>query len=234
MNNMIFVKSSMNITVISLKEMSSFTKNYYYLIFDDISRECLLIDPAGEMDKLDKIIKNYKLSLKAVLITHTHPDHVGLAELIMRKHGCRIMVSEKEDLRCFSSVMDKLSLINTEAPMQIGRMIVTPIHTPGHTMGSICYLVGNNLFTGDTLFIEGCGMCFSNESDPKLLFSSLNKLKSMIHPHTKIFPGHSFGYEPGQQFDFLLNNNIYLNFAEEDMFVSYRMRKGQTRLFDFH
>lgn len=224
----------MNITVVSLKATSLFTKNYNYIVFDSVSLDAIAVDPSGDMRMFDKVITDHGLKLRAVLITHTHPDHVGLAENMMWKYDCQIMVSAKENLNCFSSIADKLSLIHIEMPFQIGRLDVTPIFTPGHTMGSICYLIGDNLFTGDTLFIEGCGMCFGDNSDPKLLFSSLNKLKNKIPHYTKIFPGHSYGNEPGQKFDFLLSNNIYLQFSKEDKFVSFRMRRGQTGLFDFH
>lgn len=224
----------MKLTVISLKATSLFSKNYCYLIFDSLSQEAVVIDPVGEMRLFDEIIAINNLRLNAALITHTHPDHVQLAESMMRKYGCQIVVSIREDLGCFSSIRNKLSLNTTETPMRMGELLITPIHTPGHTMGSICYLIGDNLFTGDTLFIEGCGMCFGEKSDPKLLFSSLNKLKNIIPSDTKIFPGHSFGHEPGKQFHCLLMNNIYLNINEEDKFVSFRMRSGQKGLFDFH
>lgn len=224
----------MKLTVILLKTTSLFTTNYSYLIFDSISRDAVAIDPVGKIGLFDEIITKNKLKLNATLITHTHFDHVKLAESMMRKYGCQIMVSEWEDLSCFSSIKCSLSLITTEIPMQIGKLTVTPIHTPGHTLGSTCFLIGDNLFTGDTLFIEGCGMCFGKESDPKLLFSSLNKLKDTISSVTNIYPGHSFGNEPGKQFCFLLMNNIYLQISKEDMFVSFRMRSGQKRLFNFH
>ncbi|MCU7925192.1 MAG: MBL fold metallo-hydrolase [Candidatus Thiodiazotropha sp. (ex Dulcina madagascariensis)] len=223
----------MSLIVTPFKMISIFTRNYCYLIYDSISREAVVIDPAGEASLLSDAIVRHDLKLKAALITHTHPDHIMLAQYFMERHGCCIYVSSKEELSCFSHIQEGLSLISEETPLQIGQLVVTPMHTPGHTLGSICYLIGDNLFTGDTLFIEGCGMCFDGRSDPRQLFSSLNKLKHMIPPYTKIYPGHSYGQEPGTDFSYLLANNIYLQFKDESMFVAFRMRKGQTGLLNF-
>jgi len=225
----------MSIVVIPLKMHSMMTKNYIYIIFDRHQKEAVIIDPAGDLDIIEDVFIQYGLSLSAILVTHTHPDHVALIPSLVRKYGCRVWVSGKEQLTPFLSSYKKLALITTEAPFNAAQLAITPISTPGHTFGSICYLIGDNLFSGDTLFIEGCGMCFGSGSDPKLLFSSLNKLKKVIKPSTKIFPAHSYGHEPGKLFGFLLDNNFYLQFKEEqeEMFVAFRMRKRQASLFDF-
>jgi glyoxylase-like metal-dependent hydrolase (beta-lactamase superfamily II) len=96
--------------------------------------------------------------------------------------------------------------------------------TPGHTAGGVCYLIENNLFSGDTLFAEGCGYCSGRGADPRAMFHSLQLLKRTIAPQTLVFPGHSYGQLPGQTFGSLLKNNIYLAFDDERKFVQFRMR----------
>ena len=113
-------------------------------------------------------------------------------------------------------------------------MIIEPIFTPGHTPGCMCYLIGGNLFTGDVLFTEGCGMCSDLEA-AHAMFASLQDLKTRIKPHTRIFPGHSYGEQPGQTLSQLLKDNIYLQFSNKESFAAFRLRSGQNiaKMFSF-
>jgi hydroxyacylglutathione hydrolase len=207
-------------------------KNYTYLAFDSAHREALVIDPAWELPKLDEALALHQVALKAILVTHGHKDHTDLVKPLVEKYGCDVWMSER-DSNSFLFHCDNLRTITEETPFHAAQIEVIPMLTPGHSMGSICYLIEGNLFSGDTLFIEGCGMCFGKESDPKVLFHSLQRLKADIVPATRIFPAHSYGREPGEDFSFLLKYNPYLQFEEEERFVAYRMRQGQTGFFNF-
>lgn len=207
-------------------------KNYTYLVFDPARHEALVIDPAWELPKVEEALNQHQLVLKTILVTHGHRDHVDLVKPLVEKYGCEVWMSER-DSASFGFQCDNLRTISTETPFQAAHMTIIPIPTPGHTLGSICYLIDDNLFSGDTLFIEGCGMCFGKESDPKRLFHSLQRMKKDIAPATKVFPAHSYGREPGEIFSYLLTHNLYLQFEEEEQFVAFRMRKGQTGFFNF-
>jgi hydroxyacylglutathione hydrolase len=207
-------------------------KNFTYLVFDPQQRQALIIDPTWEMEKIEEALAVHQLELKAILVTHGHQDHVHLVKPLVEKYGCQVWMTAA-DVAHFSFECANLNTITTEAPFQAAGLTVTPLLTPGHTMGCVCYLIDGNLFTGDTLFIEGCGMCFGKGSDPRLLFQSLQRLKTTVQDETRIYPAHSYGQPPGKDFSFVRQNNVYLIFDEEDPFIAYRMRKGQTRLFDF-
>ncbi len=226
----------MSVTVLPLKMIHQLPqilmKNFTYLVFDPLRREALIVDPTWEMEKIEQALAAHQLTLKSILVTHGHQDHVNLVKPLVEQHGCEVWMSAA-DVAHFSFECPNLNTITDETPFQAAGLSVTPLLTPGHTMGCVCYLIDGNLFTGDTLFIEGCGMCFGKGSDPKLLFQSLQRLKSTVDDSTKIFPAHSYGLLPGQDFFFVRQNNIYLTFDEESPFIAYRMRKGQTRLFDF-
>ena len=109
----------------------------------------------------------------------------------------------------------------------IGQMIIEPIFTPGHTPGSMCYLIGENLFTGDVLFAEGCGMCPDLEA-AHAMYDSLEQLKR-LGPQTRVFPGHSYGQPPGRTMAQLRRENLYLQFSDKDSFTAFRLRSGQDK-----
>jgi len=88
-------------------------------------------------------------------------------------------------------------------------------------------------FCGDTLFIEGCGLCSGKGADPNNMFDTLQKLKAKISPQTRIYPGHCYGKPVGQSFKYVLENNIYLQFDGREKFVAFRMRPHQSNLFKF-
>jgi hydroxyacylglutathione hydrolase len=218
--------------VIVLRMSHFFMINYNYLVVDPISHQAVIIDPAWQMEKIEQALKNTKAGLSGILITHAHPDHVHLAKPLATKYNCPIWMS-KEEIAASGFRAKQLIGID-ETPWSVGRMQIQPIFTPGHTSGSICYLIEDNLFTGDTLFAEGCGLC-SDTQAAHTMFVSLGHLKKQLKPETHIFPGHSYGKPPGRKFSRLLCENIYLQFADKEDFAAYRLRKGQNKLklFDF-
>jgi hydroxyacylglutathione hydrolase len=218
--------------VVQLHMLREPMKNYTYLVIDPSGLEAVIVDPAWQMEKIDSAIKDWKVELRGVLITHAHPDHVHLAEPVAQKYNCPIWMSNVE---IAESGFAATRLIGIDSqPWRIGELLIEPILTPGHTPGSACYRIGENLFTGDVLFAEGCGMCPNTEA-AYALFDSLERLKISIFPETRIFPGHSYGTPPGQTFAQLLRDNIYLQFSDKKSFAAFRLRSGQdkARMFAF-
>lgn len=218
--------------VVVLEVSYEFMKNYNYLIVDPASRRAVIVDPAWQMEKIDWAIADSRAMLNGILITHTHPDHIHLAKPLAAKYDCPIWMSKEE---IASSGFDDSRLVGIDiTPWSVGQMLIEPILTPGHTPGCVCYLVGGNLFTGDVLFAEGCGLCRDIQA-AHAMFDSLENLKKRLKSHTRVFPGHSYGKPPGQQFSQLLKDNIYLQFPSRESFAAFRLRSGQNRskLFNF-
>ena len=212
--------------VVVLKMVNQTMINYNYLIVDPTTKYAVIVDPAWEMDKVDQALKENGATLKGVLITHTHPDHIHLAKAVADKYRTPIWMSNQE---IASSGFDAYQLIGIDpVPFKVGNMTINPILTPGHTPGCICFEIGDNLFTGDVLFAEGCGICFSLEGAIDM-YDSLERLKVLLKPHTRIYPGHCYVKEPGQFFKDVLKRNMYLQFPDQDSFVAYRLRQGQTQ-----
>ena len=218
--------------VVVLKMCHEFMKNYSYLIVDPGTRQAVIVDPAWQMEKIDQAMKDTQANLSGVLITHAHPDHVHLAVPISERFDCPIWMS-KEEIAVSGFSAAALVGIDT-SPLAVGQMMIEPIFTPGHTPGSTCYLIADNLFTGDVLFAEGCGICPDNEA-AHTMFASLEALQKRLTLETRIFPGHSYGTPPGQKMSQLLRENIYLQFSDKHSFAVFRLRSGQNlaKMFDF-
>ncbi len=206
--------------------------NYNYLVHGGAGTNAVLIDPSWEKQRILSIIDTLSLRLDAILVTHSHPDHIDLAEAISNARDCPVIISE-EEVEASGFRANNMEFCNPHG-YRCGRMIIRPILTPGHTVGCVCYEIGGNLFTGDVLFAEGCGLCKDMASAHEM-FKSLEQLKCVLRPDTKIYPGHSYGQRPGMPFSRVIRENIYLQFRNKEEFASFRMRKQQCskNLFNF-
>lgn len=219
--------------VLVLRVSRGLMRNNNYLVVDPTSRAAVAVDPAFEMDKIESALAGAQATLRGILITHAHFDHVDLARPLAERHDCPIWMSK---LEIAHSGFHARQLIGIDASMtwRVGNLRIQPLWTPGHTPGCVCYLIGDNLFTGDVLFAEGCGVC-ADLPAARQMFDSLQRLKMQLEPQTQIFPGHTYMRPPGQSFAELLRWNMYLQFDDCHSFTAYRLRRGQTttKLLDF-
>jgi hydroxyacylglutathione hydrolase len=176
-------------------------QNFVYLIGDPQTRECVVVDPAWEIDEIVDRVAADGMRVQGVLVTHTHQDHVGGhlfgfdipgVEELLAKTPAKVYVhkAEREFLRGFGS--DLVPVEGGES-VQVGRITVTFLHTPGHTPGSQCFLVDGRLVSGDTLFIRSCGRTDLPGSDPKEMYDSLTRRLGALPDDTVVFPGHNYG-----------------------------------------
>ena len=201
-------------------------KNNNYLVVDPATHRAVVVDPAWQMDAIQSALARAEATLSGILLTHAHPDHIHLAKPLAQFYNCPLWMSKQE---IDASGFDARQLIAIdETPWCVGEMRIQPILTPGHTPGCVCYLIGDNLFSGDVLFAEGCGICEDREAAYRM-FESLERLKVCLKPHTRIFPGHTYVRPPGQPFANVRGYNMYLNFPDRESFAAFRLRKGQSR-----
>ena len=174
-------------------------QNFNYLIGDPATKECAYIDPAWEVDRLLRVAQENNFRITKILLTHRHFDHVEGVEAVVQQTGAEVFIHSLDEKPVREVV--KTTPVVDGVKIPIGNLLVTPLHTPGHTEGSTCYLVTDpetsrgHLFTGDTLFQGNCGRCDLPGGNAKTLFKSLGKLKS-LDPATKIYPGHDYGTQP--------------------------------------
>ena len=208
-------------------------KNYVYIVFDSETGDGVLIDPAFDSDEIKSRVSRSNVNIRAVLITHHHPDHTDLAGSLSMHYRAPVIISAKAVEKAAITNYFSLQLIEQEMQLKAGSLSINPVFTPGHTAGCTCYIIGDCLFSGDAVFIEGCGVCLDDDSDPRMLFRSIRRLKDLLSPGTKIYPGHTFRYEPGKTYSFLLRKNLYFHVNLDD-FLSLRMKAVGSNLLDFY
>lgn len=164
--------------------------NFSYLIYDERTKNAAAIDPGWEAARIDSEAKSLGLTINKILLTHTHFDHAGDLEKLSELTGATVYVhvDEAED------IPSELKVETTEegSTIELGDVIIKCLHTPGHTPGSQCFIVDGSIFTGDTLFVDGCGRVDLPGSDPKKMLESLRKL-SKLDPALIVYPGHDYG-----------------------------------------
>ncbi len=176
-------------------------QNFVYLVGDPATRQCVVVDPAWEIDAIVGTAAADDMTIIGALITHTHQDHVGGhlfglnipgVEELLEKVKAKVYVhkAEREFLKGFGSDLVKVDNNDT---LQVGRLGLTFLHTPGHTPGSQCFLVDGRLISGDTLFIGSCGRTDLPGSDPSEMYYSLTQRLYKLPDETVLFPGHNYG-----------------------------------------
>ncbi|OLA98722.1 MAG: hypothetical protein AUH09_07545 [Candidatus Rokubacteria bacterium 13_2_20CM_70_12] len=164
-------------------------QNFVYLVGDPETRECVVVDPAWEIDTIVGTAEADGMTITDALVTHTHQDHVGgsleswgmpgripgLEELLGRvKAKVRVHKAEREFLKGLGS---DLAPVDNHDTLKVGRLTLTFLHTPGHTPGSQCFLVDGRLISGDTLFIGSCGRTDLPGSDAVEMYVSRPQLR---------------------------------------------------------
>ncbi len=170
--------------------LPAFGDNFIYLVRYEPGK-ALAVDP-GEAGGVLRALKEHDLVLTTVLVTHHHYDHSGGVGDLKRQTGCKVIGPDKR-------IPSVDQIVNSKQTITVGRLKIEVIGTPGHTRTSVCFLVcpfGDNphglLFTGDTMFIGGCGRVF--ETDMQTMYDSLRILAS-LPDDTLVYPGHDYTEE---------------------------------------
>ena len=185
-------------------EVASQMVNFVYLIGDTVTKECLVVDPAYDVDALIATAAKDSMRIVGALATHWHPDHVGgdlfghdvegIAKLLGHA-GMKIHVQRPEAAwieRMTGVAKSDLALHDSGDVVKVGEISVQLIHTPGHTQGSQCFLVENRLVAGDTLFLQGCGRTDLPGGDARELYRSLTQRLAKVPDDATLYPGHLY------------------------------------------
>ncbi len=163
-----------------------------YIFHDDASTACCVVDPGYEPDLILNKLDELGLTLEAILLTHGHFDHVGAVRQIAADTDCDVYICA-EDLSLPTQITaGPLYYTKTYAEgdtLSLAGLTVTVLHTPGHTPGSVCLVVGDAMFSGDTLFAGSCGRTDLPGGDWKTIQNSLGRLAA-LEGNFWVLPGH--------------------------------------------
>ncbi|RPI99320.1 MAG: MBL fold metallo-hydrolase [Candidatus Aminicenantes bacterium] len=174
-----------------------------YLVYDEETRECAVIDPGAGPEKIISAVADLELKPVIVLNTHGHVDHIGANSDIVKKYGVPLAMHAADTGMLQVSDYIELSLLlgarNSPPPnrllaegdeIAVGRTSLRVIHTPGHTPGSIGFVHGGFLFSGDTLFCGGVGRTDLPGGSWKDLERSIRERILTLPEETVVLPGH--------------------------------------------
>jgi hydroxyacylglutathione hydrolase len=207
-------------------------RNYVYVIADEQQHAALLVDPAYAPGELLEMLDADELSLTGVVLTHYHADHAGgvigetaiagTAKLLERVdvpvHIQRAEVAWVS--RAAGLEESVLVLHDSGEALGVGGVEVTLLHTPGHTPGSQCLLVGDQLLTGDTLFLLGCGRTDLPGGDPAALYDSLHHGLAPLADATRVLCGHAYAEPAAASLGELRRTNPVMFETDEQTWVA--------------
>lgn len=171
-----------------------------YIVYADGARTCAIIDPGYEAAVILEKVAALGLTVEAVLLTHGHFDHVGAVQEIVEATGCRLWMRESDWALPNNPIYDyfypiancdftEVWFCEDQEEITAGGLTFRVLETPGHTWGSVCYICGDVMFSGDTLFARGCGRTDLPGGSWETIRESLCRLAELEEDYT-VCPGH--------------------------------------------
>lgn len=188
--------------------------NNCYIIADETTKKAAIIDAPSNASEVLDWCENEGLSVKFILLTHYHFDHIGALDDLKESTGAKIAIHSFEadglcdptmNLALYSGAPCPKSgadiLLKDTDIIKFGNVRIKTIYTPGHTIGSVCYYIEeeNILFSGDTLFYRNIGRTDFPGGDDEIIEQSIRKQLYTLPDETEVFPGHGFTTTIGKE-----------------------------------
>ena len=176
-------------------------ENNNYLIIDEESKEAALIDCSFMDVSILLELKKQNATLKYVLLTHGHFDHIGGLNELPNNVKVLMHAGDKEWIEQVNTYLPMVGMPSMDVPkideyindneiIKLGNLEIKVIHTPGHTQGGVCYYLEGNLFSGDTIFKESVGRCDLPGGNFDQIVESIEQKIFTLPKDTIIYPGH--------------------------------------------
>ncbi len=180
-----------------------------YLVWQDSADTCVLIDPGFDPEQIMEKVRATGKKVEAILLTHTHHDHVFGVKRIVEMTGCKVYVHKEELTIGHRTQPGDICATDFYADgdeVEVAGISFKVVHTPGHTAGCVCLLAEGTMFSGDTLFAGTCGRTDLASGSPTQMRESLAKLRA-LEGNYRVLPGH--GQETDLEFERRLNPYMY-------------------------
>ncbi len=163
------------------------TWTYTYLVADPATKEAAIIDPVKEQfDRDAHLIEELGINLKYVLETHVHADHVTSSGKLRDRFGAKVVLQEASNAKC-ADILAKDGDV-----LILGEQEIKVLHTPGHTDADATFHIEGAVFTGDALFVRGCGRTDFQAGSNEALYTSIKEKIFTLSDETLIYPGHDY------------------------------------------
>jgi glyoxylase-like metal-dependent hydrolase (beta-lactamase superfamily II) len=194
-------------------------QNFSYIIFDEKNKIGAIIDPSWDLEKILEFLDKNKISVKYIINTHTHFDHVLGNDQIAEITGAKTIQHEKSTIRNDNSVHDGDTI-------RVGEVQLEVLYTPGHSEDSMCLIVNKEaIITGDTLFVGNIGRVDLPGSNANKMYDSLYKVAN-LDGSLVVYPGHNYGITPTSTIRNERTNNPMLKFKTKEDFLKYMVNEG--------
>lgn len=203
-----------------------FDRNLCYVIGCAMTGQGALVDAGIRLDDVFGAFTARGLRPAALLVTHSHGDHLSEGSEFVRRTGARVYAFDPEVRPRLGSRDFHLLQDGEEIP--IGEERLEAMHTPGHSPDSACFRSGSILFTGDTLFVGRTGRTVGGNSSVRDLYRSIVRLKR-LDPDTTIYPGHDYGPTRTTTLGREMGENPFLLAGTEEEFIRAMERYEQSR-----
>ena len=216
-------KNKSNFSVQSFE--GGYDKNYSYLLSCLETISSIIVDASLELSRLQPFIKTRPA---AILITHSHHDHIKYINEYIEKYPEIKVIGHPKSKLNNTSESNYLPMEDSSI-FKLGDLEIKTIHTPGHYYDSVCYLVDNVIFTGDTLFIGRTGRTLSKGSNTSDLYNSVYKKLLNLPGNTIIYPGHNYGSKPTMTISENIKISNLLQASGEKDFIDRMKNYEKTR-----
>lgn len=196
------------------KQLKCIGDNFSYIVADEIHREAIVIDPSYNAKTIIRLAKVQGLNVRHIINTHHHMDHTAGNIEVKRVFGSKVVAYK-------TSRINKDVAVSNGDNLRVGDLAVKVIHTPGHTPDSICLLVDDKLFTGDTLFVGECGRTDLSEGNARDMYNSLFNQLMKLDDEIKVYPGHDYGSRPNSTIGVERKTNYTLEKRSLEEFIEF-------------
>ena len=194
--------------------------NLSYLIVCEQTRKAALVDAAWEKDTLTRTLTEHQADLEFLLCTHAHDDHVNLVPEFLKKYPKSVAVCHEQER--LPTPKDRTREVTDGEEIALGKLAIRCMHTPGHTPGSVTYIVGDHAFFGDTLFSgEDCGRVDLYRDGPADMAASLKKIRG-LPDNLIVCSGHKYGAYDTTTLKFEKEHNRALKCRTLEEFLGFK------------